>query len=173
MFQTAHVFTADGSHQEQWKAIGVNHHWLRPGVRYDAVHKGTYRPEYACDVAFVGSNGDGYHVSAWPYRKQLLVELRAICARNRWSFRNPGGDDPKIERDDRLNDFYASAKVTVGDSLCLEREKTLYWSDRALEAPARSGLLVMPQLDFLAQDYEQQMPMYRWGDWADGPRCLP
>jgi hypothetical protein len=25
----------------------------------------------------------------------------------------------------------------------------------------------MPQLDFLAQDYEQQLPMYRWGDWAD------
>jgi hypothetical protein len=114
MFVTRYVFTADGSHQGQWEALGIDHRWLRPAVRHDAVHNGTPRPEYACDVAFVGSNGDGYHVNAWPYRKQLLAELRAICARNGWSFRNPGGDDPKIDRGEDMNDFYQSARVTVG-----------------------------------------------------------
>jgi hypothetical protein len=167
MFQTAHVFTADGSHQEQWKDIGVNHHWLRPGVRHDAVHKGTYWPEYACDVAFVGSNGVGYHVSAWPYRRELLAALRQMCRRNGWRFRNPGGDDPKIDRGEDMNDFYQSARVTVGDSLCSQGSETLYCSDRAYEAPGRGGLLIMPQLDFLDEDYAGHLPMYQWGDWED------
>jgi hypothetical protein len=167
MFFTRYVFTADGGHQDDWARLGVNHRWLRPAVRHDAVHPGKFRPEYACEVAFVGSNGNGYHDKAWPYRKELLQQLRAMCRRNGWSFRNPGGDDPKIDRGDGMNDLYASAKVTVGDSLCLEREKTLYCSDRAYEGPGRHGLLIMPQLDFLAQDYEQRLPMYRWGDWAD------
>jgi hypothetical protein len=172
MFVTRYVFTADGSHQEQWKAMGVNHHWLRPGVRHDAVHEGKFRPEHACDVAFVGSNGIGYHDSAWPYRKELLRQLRAMCERNDWRFRNPGGDDPNIDRGDDMNDFYASAKVTVGDSLCLDREKSLYCSDRAYEAPGRGGLLIMPQLDFLDEDYAGHLPMYQWGDWTDLERKI-
>jgi hypothetical protein len=167
MFFTRYVFTADGSHQREWEALGVDHHWLRTAVRHDAVHKGTDRPEYACDVAFVGSNGIGYHDTAWPYRKQLLSQLTAMCQRNGWRFLNPGGNQAKIDRGEDMNDFYQSARVTVGDSLCLDREKTLYCSDRAYEAPGRHGLLIMPQLDFLAQDYEQQLPMYRWGDWDD------
>jgi hypothetical protein len=167
MFFTRYVFTADGGHQDEWQRLGVDHRWLRPAVRHDAVHTGRLRPEYICDVAFVGSNGVGYHISAWPYRRELLAALREMCRRNGWSFRNPGGDDPKIDRGEDMNDFYASAKVTVGDSLCLDHEKTLYCSDRAYEAPGRGGLLIMPQLNFLAQDYEQQLPMYRWDDWAD------
>jgi hypothetical protein len=167
MFFTRYVFTADGSHEDNWDRQGVDHKWLRPAVRHDAVHNGKFRPEYACEVAFVGSNGIGYHDAAWPYRKELLRQLRAICQRNGWRFRNPGGDHPKIDRGEDMNDFYASAKVTVGDSLCLDGEKTLYCSDRAYEAPGRGGLLIMPQLDFLDGDYAGHLPMYAWGDWTD------
>jgi Glycosyl transferases group 1 len=167
MFFTRYVFTADGGHQDEWERLGVDHRWLRPAVRHDAVHKGTFRPEYACDVAFVGSNGIGYHQAVWPYRKELLQLLREMCRRNGWSFRNPGGDDPKIDRGEDMNDFYASAKVTVGDSLCLDREKTLYCSDRAYEGPGRGGLVIMPQLEFLDEDYAGHLPMYAWGDWDD------
>jgi hypothetical protein len=172
MFFTRYVFTADGSHQGQWEALGIDHRWLRPAVRHDAVHNGTRRPEYACDVAFVGSNGIGYHDAAWPYRKELLAALRDICRRNGWSFRNPGGDHPKIDRGEDMNDLYASANVTVGDSLCLDHEKTLYASDRAYEAPGRGGLLIMPQIDFLNEDYAGRLPMYKWGDWDDLERKI-
>jgi hypothetical protein len=172
MFFTRYVFTADGSHQEDWARLGIDHRWLRPAVRHDAVHNGKFRPEYACDVALVGSNGIGYHETAWPYRKELLQQLRAMCQRNGWSFRNPGGDDPKIDRGEDMNDFYASAKVTVGDSLCLDREKTLYASDRAYEAPGRGGLLIMPELNFLDEDYAGHLPMYKWGDWQDLERKI-
>jgi hypothetical protein len=165
-FFTGCMFTADGGHQDEWEALGVDHRWLRPAIRHDAVHKRTYRPERACDVAFVGSNGVGYQDSAWPYRKQLLAELRAMC-RNGWSFRNPGGENPKIDRDDQMNDFYASGKVNLGDSLSLDCDKTFYASDRLHETPGRGGLLTMPQLDFADLDYAGHLPMYRCGEWAD------
>jgi hypothetical protein len=96
-----------------------------------------------------------------------------ICAQRKgWSFKNPGGDDPKIDRGADMNDFYASAKVTVGDSLWLDREKALYASDRAYEAPGRGGLLIMPQLDFIDEDYAGHLPMYQWGDWTDLERKI-
>ena len=164
MFHTAYLFTADGDHQAEWKALGKNHHWLRPGVRHSATTPGVFREEFACDVAFVGSNGVGYHEDVWPYRRQLVDELRAMCARNGWRFRNPGGDEPKVDRG-AMNDFYASAKVTVGDSLCPLRERSRYWSDRAYEAPGRGGFLIMPELPELAQDYDGLLPTYPWGKW--------
>lgn len=171
MFKTAYVFTADGDHQKEWKLMGVNHIWLPPGVRHDAAHFGTYRPEYACDVAFVGSNGVGYHENAWPYRKQLVDKLREICEHHGWLFRNPGGEPEKenwgkVNRNDDMNDFYASAEVTIGDSLCLKKEESHYWSDRVPEATGRGGLLIMPWIDELKTVYPKML-MYRWGDWED------
>lgn len=176
MWKLQHAFTADGDHQAEFARFGVNHHWLPPGVRHDAAHDGTYRDEYACDVAFVGSNGVGYHEEVWPYRRQLVDELRSMCARRGWVFRNPGGDEPKIERGEAMNDFYASAKVTVGDSLCPAREGTRYWSDRVYEATGRGGFLVMPRIHALGSDpnpgagdaefYRPALPQYPWGDFA-------
>lgn len=166
MFFTRYVFTADGSSDEGWKRLGIDHHWLKPAIRHDAAHFGTLRDEYMCDVAFVGSNGVGYHEEDWPYRKELVDELREMCKRNRWSWRNPGGDDPKIERSKDRNDFYASTKVTVGDSLCLQKEKALYCSDRVYEATGCGGLLIMPQIDFVDDDFYGFLPMYEWGNFS-------
>lgn len=167
MLFTRYVFTADGDHEAEWQKMGVNHIWLRPAVRHDAAHYGTPRPEYACDVAFLGSNGHGYHENSWPYRKQLVDFLRDMCARRGWTWRNPGGDDPKIERSPDRNDFYASAKVTVGDSLCHLKEKSHYCSDRVYEATGCGGFLIMPRIDFVDQDFEGNMPMYNWGDFKE------
>ena len=170
MFHTAYLFTADGDYQEQWKALGKNHIWLPPAIRHDAVHPGVFREEFKCDVALVGSNGTGYHEDVWTYRKELVGALKEMCSRNGWSFRNPGGeperpDAGKIPRGEQMNDFYASAKVTVGDSLCLKRDKSLYWSDRVAEAPGRHGFLIMPQIDAVDEMYEGHLPMYPWGDF--------
>ena len=137
MFHTAYIFTADGDYQKEWELYGKNHIWLPPAVRHDAAHFGKLRDEYKCDVAFVGSNGVGYHNDIWSYRKELVDYIRSMCARNNWTFRNPGGDEPKIERGEDMNDFYASAKVTIGDSLCIKKEDSHYWSDRVPEATGR------------------------------------
>ncbi len=167
MFHTGYLFTADGDYQDQWKLLGKNHNWLPPALRYSASKPGNFRKEYECDVAFVGSNGVGYHEDVWQYRKELLHALRVICQRNCWSFKNPGGDDPKIDRGDDMNDFYASAKVTVGDSLCLKKEQSHYFSDRVFEATGRHGLLIMPQIDVLNEFFNNMLPMYSWGNYQD------
>lgn len=176
MFHTAYIFTADGDYQEEWKAFGKNHVWLPPAVRHDAVHFGKFREEYACDVGFAGSNGRGYHEDVWTYRKELVDNLRSMCQRNGWTFKNPGGDQEKISRNDDMNDFYASAKITVGDSLCLKKEDSHYWSDRVPEAIGRGGFLIMPRIKALnARDLPKDdvnglfthETMYDWGDWAD------
>ncbi len=177
MFYTRYVFTVSDDNRSEWEKIGVNHIWLRPGIRHDAAHFGNYREEYACDVAFLGSNGIGYHVNAWPYRKLLIDTLRDMCARRGWSWRNPGGelDKPnagKVERSEDRNDFYASAKVTVGDSLCLFKEKTLFCSDRVYEATGCGGLLIMPQIDFVDEDFNGELPMYNWGDFEHLERTI-
>lgn len=164
MFHTAYIFTADGDYQKEWKLYGKNHIWLPPAVRHDAAHFGTFRQEYACDVAFVGSNGVGYHEDVWPYRKELVQALTEMCRRNGWTFKNPGGDDPKISRGEDMNDFYASAKVTVGDSLCLKRDKSQYWSDRVPEATGRGGFLIMPYIEEL-NTQGWKIPSYAWGDY--------
>jgi len=169
MFHTAYIFTADGDYQEEWKLMGKNHIWLPPAVRHSATHQGKFRDEYACDVAFVGSNGVGYHEDVWEYRRQLVDALRAMCKRNGWSFKNPGGDQPKINRSDDMNDFYASAKVTVGDSLCLKKEDSRYWSDRVPEATGRGGFLIMPEIRALDSTdfYDGHLVQYAWGNMED------
>jgi hypothetical protein len=159
------VFTADGGHDALWEKMGVNHRWLLPGVRSMWVNRGaTERDGYLCDVAFVGNNGSSYHPE-WPYRKQLVENLQKMCAKNGWTFKNPGGASRKIERDRRMNDFYRSAKVTVGDSLCLDQNLSKYWSDRVYEATGRGGVLIMPQIDALSAQTGSWLPTYPWGDW--------
>lgn len=166
MFHTAYIFTADGDYQREWELYGKNHIWLPPAVRHDAAHFGQFRPEYDCDVAFVGSNGIGYHEDVWGYRKELVDNLREICKRNNWRFKNPGGDEPKIDRGEDMNDFYASATVTVGDSLCLKKENSQYWSDRVPEATGRGGLLIMPRINEMLNMYAGNLPTYEWHDFT-------
>lgn len=166
MMHTDFVCTADGDHEEEFKRDGINHVWLRPGVRHTACHPGTARKQYICDVAFVGSDGHNYHPE-WRYRRDLVDWLEHTCDRHGWSFRNPGGREEKVQRSEDMNDFYASVKVTVGDSLCLYREEARYWSDRAYEAPGRGGFLIMPRITALDEDYHGTLPMYGWDDWDE------
>lgn len=167
MFHTAYLFTADGDYQDEWKAFGKNHIWLAPAVRHDAAHFGKPRAEFGCDVAFVGSNGIGYHEDVWPNRRILVDYIRDMCQRKGWTFQNPGGDQPKINRDEDMNDFYASAKVTIGDSLCLKKDDSHYWSDRVPEATGRGGFLIMPEIDALntKEFYDGNLPTYAWENY--------
>lgn len=167
MFHAATLFTADGDHQADWERWGKRHIWLPPAVRHTVVEDCATPlpsdPRFVCDVAFVGSDGRGYHEAEWPYRRELVKTLAAICKRRGWSWRNFGGSEPKVDRSE-MAQVYASVKVAVGDSLCPRREASLYWSDRYPETTGRRGFLISPQIDALAAVYPT-MPMYRWGSW--------
>lgn len=137
------VFTADGGNDAGFHARGVNHHWLPPAVAERGCYRGTYNPEYAVDVAFVGARS--YHPE-YHWRPYLIDWLEATygdrfrryCGDTKW-----GGF-----REQRLNDLYASVKVCVGDS-CFAGAAPKYWSDRIPETLGRGGFLIHPQVDGL------------------------
>jgi len=135
-FRLSHVFTADGDHPDEFSAMGVNHHWLPPGVYHAECELGTPRAEYRSDVAFVGA-WRGYHGEWWPERKRVLDLLRTYDHKF-W----PTGE---AVRGRDLNDLYASCKIAVGDS-CFATSAKRYVSDRAYEAPGRGAFSLFPRI---------------------------
>jgi glycosyltransferase involved in cell wall biosynthesis len=135
-WRLAYLFTADGGNQERFKERGINHFWSPPGIVERDAHYGTPRPEYACDVAFVGSVE--YH-SCYPFRKEMIEFLRERYRQRFRVFTDVRGPN--------LNDLYASCKVLVGDSIFAGSPR--YWSDRLPETCGRGGFIVFPYCDGL------------------------
>lgn len=132
-----YIFTADGGHQEFFHSRNVNHFWLPPAIALKYCWLGTPRPEYACDVTFVGSRL--YHPE-YPFRTQMVDWLDG---RHSWTFRRWGGGDRPYVREE-LNDIFVSSKIVVGDS-CFAGSP-YYWSDRITEVQGRGGFLLHPNV---------------------------
>lgn len=143
-FSVDHLFTADGGHDDQWEELGVNHHWLPPGVYHAEAYDGTPRREYQCDVVFVGSWRHYAHEEHWPIRKKMLDTLRT-----RYGPRFKTFPVRQAVRGTDLTDLYASCKVAVGDS-CLVGSIGSYVSDRVPESIGRGAALVHPHVEGLS-----------------------
>lgn len=159
-WSTGAVFTADGRPEaaEVFEREGVNHVWLPPAV-YSAecasAMPGTFRPELAAAVAFIGS--ERYHPE-WVHRPELIGQLA------RWygdGFRLYG--TPRLHGQ-ALNDVLASTKVIVGDS-CFAAPDARYFSDRPFECWGRGGYLVFPQIDAL-EAMVGPYPSWDVGEWS-------
>lgn len=131
-----YFFSTDGGHEDFYKERGVNHRWLPPGVVEYGCKPGTFRPELACDVAFVGSVS--YHPE-YPFRGDLVTKLQGHYGTRFKHFQG--------YREDRLNDLYASVKVAVGDHVFAGGPR--YWSDRLPETCGRGGFLIYPRTEGL------------------------
>lgn len=163
-WHTAFVFSADGDPRSEafFAKHGVNHHWMPPGV---------FGPECCMvdppdrfDVVFVGSGANGYHPE-WPYRKQLIDWLRTTYGSSFHLF-GRGGDKESV-RGWALNELYASAKVVVGDSLCLGFEHQNYWSDRIPETLGRGGFLIHPAIGGLDYQHGKHLSLYQFGRFEE------
>lgn len=144
-FRLGHLFTADGDHDELWQAEGIRHTWMPPGVFGPECVPGTPNPEWASDVAFIGSwNGYG-HAEWWPHRKAMLDAARARFGDRLalWPRQGRGA-----VRSQHLNNLLASVKVVLGDS-CFADRSHAYFSDRVFETIGRGGFLVMPAISGL------------------------
>lgn len=161
LFAVEYVFTADGGHDAEWEAAGVNHHWLPPAVVSDECYVGSPRAEFAGDVAFVGSSR-GYH-HEWNRRRVLVAELE-----RRFGSRLVRAGDGRTVREGDLNDLYASVKVSAGDSLAPDYEAARYWSDRIPEATGRGSILVHPMIDAA---YDQFGDHVVWSGWDAADQC--
>ena len=182
-WRTEYVFTPDGGSPEFFRRHNVNHFYLRPGV-YDAeCVVGTPRKEFEADVIFVGSGSPhGSYHPEWGYRRELLAFLVKTYGRR---FVKHGG--PPIHggrsfiRGADLSDLYATARVVVGDTLCLgpedQREPRFthraYWSDRVYETVGRGGYLVHPRIVGLEDEFTdgEHLRFYTYGDF-DGLKAI-
>jgi hypothetical protein len=160
-FRCEHVCTADGGNQARFKALGINHHWLPPGVfGPEAETPGQYRDEFDADVAFVGTRY-GYHTE-WAHRGQLVAFLKDMGGVRFWPNRRRGGI-----RGPDLADLYASSRVVVGDS-CMVGGTGWYWSDRVPETVGRGGFLLHPYTEGIEESYTDGTHLRLWelGDWG-------
>lgn len=151
-WKTDQVWTADGSRDDDFKKLGVNHFWMKPAASEEYSHRGRPRDGFRCDVGFVGARS--YH-SEHSYRGEMISFLE----------RTYGLRFKLIEggvRGHELNDFYASCRVCVGDCFgggSIPR----YWSDRMVETPMRYGFLISPKIEGL----DIPLATYTSGDLKD------
>lgn len=151
-FRCRHVFSADGDHDDEFAALGINHHWLPPAVNYDECRFIAPRPEYQRDVAFVGG-WDGYGHEEWrPSRDAMLDRLRRDLGERFecWPLRG----QPAV-RQLNLNALMASTKIIIGDS-CFATTARWYVSDRYFETVGRGGFLLAPAVPALVEMLEPQ-----------------
>lgn len=156
-----YIFTADGGSNDWYREKGINHYYLKAGVVERDCYLGTPREEYKHDVIFVGSKG--YH-SEWQYRAELIDFLRETYGDR---FVHYGGDGKEVIRGKDLNDLYASAKVVVGDSLCLGFNHPDYFSDRLFETTGRGGFIIFPDIKGIEECYVlgEEIVLYKFGDF--------
>lgn len=152
-----YMFTPDGDKRsQQWfESLKINHHYLPPAVVKRDCYLAEPHKGYRSDVIFVGSKN--YH-KEWPYRTDLIEWLEKTY-KNR--FRHWGGDGIRSIRGDELNTLYASSKIAVGDSLCLDFNHQYYWSDRVYETRGRGGFLIHPAIVGL----DSHLVTYRYKDF--------
>lgn len=156
------VVTADGGHQAEFEAKGINHLWFPPAVSLAECEPGMFRDEFHSPIAFVGNwTGDYHRESA--HRHELVQWLQTNYARD-CVFWPPRGHTRQIRGND-LRDLYASVDVVVGDS-CFAGQIPNYWSDRIPETLGRGGFLIHPDVPGLAEKFPGDLP-YLWpaGDW--------
>jgi len=157
LFKADLVLTSDGGHREKWLNAGINHKTLRQGIYGPEAVRGQWEDRYSYDVVFVGSN---VHDAAfgWKHRDLLLGFLQTTYG-PRFKWIGKGQEIRNLE----LNNFYASAKVVVGDSV----NSSNYWSNRLYETIGRGGFLVFPLVDGIEKEftpYKHFVP-YTFGDF--------
>lgn len=167
-WRTDYVFTPDGSPDaaKVFKEKNINHFYMKPGVfKPECVMS---RAEPNLDVIFVGGGsptGEGpqYGHTEWPYRGQLLKFLKDTYGDR---FHKYGWPQETV-RNEALNMLYASTKVVVGDSLCLDFKRPYYWSDRACETMGRGGFLIHPYIKGMDEEFTdgENIVFYEYNNW--------
>jgi hypothetical protein len=159
-------FTCDAMQAELFNEnTAVKGRYLPAGVFGDECYPAEPDSPHGNDVIFVGSKN--YH-PIYPYRPQLVDWLRRTYGVR---FTHVGGDgDTGTIRGHELNRVYASSKVAVGDSLCLDPGYAgKYWSDRVYESIGRFGFIIHPRLHGLDSEFTdgKHLATYEHGNFID------
>lgn len=116
-------------------------HYLPAGVFEDECYMAQPNYEkYPHRIVFTGSKN--YHPE-YPYRKELIEWLQKTYGND---FAHYGGGGKPGLRGHELNTLYASAKIVIGDTLCIGFKYPYYFSDRLFEVPGRGGFMIFPNI---------------------------
>jgi hypothetical protein len=163
-FRVDLLATADGGHDDEWQALGVNHVWSPPAVYHGEAVDGIPQARYPHKLIFVGSHQGYGHAEHAPTREAMLAAVRSVYPNDFRCWPDPGRG---AIRGMELNDLYASCKIAVGDS-CLGGLIPRYCSDRCFETPGRGALLIHPYVEgldpYLVAD--KHFIGYPVGDWS-------
>lgn len=163
-FKVEHFFTVDRL-MADWLNENTNTkgHYLPAGVFEAECYIADKDPRFEHDVVFVGSKR--YHPE-WSYRPKLVQWLQDTYGDR---FAHYGNDGRGVIRGDELNRLYASAKVVVGDTLCINFDYPEYWSDRIYETTGRGGMIIHPYIKGLETQFvdRKELLFYQYGDFAD------
>lgn len=163
-FGVKHFFTVDKLMadwlNENTSTVG---HYLPAGVFEPECYIAEKDDRFDFDVVFVGSRR--YHPE-WQYRPRLIQFLERTYGKR---FAHFGNDGKHVVRGDELNRVYASAKVVVGDTLCIDFTYPHYWSDRIYETTGRGGMIVHPFIQGIDTQFEagKEVVFYQYGDMRD------
>lgn len=155
-----HFFTVDKKMSDWFNSkTNVVGHYVPAGV-YD---KECYLKEYTKthDVVFVGSKR--YHPE-WEYRSQLIDWLDAKYGKR---FEHYGSGGKTSIRGSALNKLYATSKVVVGDTLCINFNYPDYWSDRVYETMGRGGFIIHPYVKGMEREFQDKkhLVFYEYGNF--------
>ena len=133
------VFTADGGHQKEFAARGVNHVWCPPAIGSRWLGRGhVNHAKYRSKYIFVGGF---FRPAHGQHRAELLRWARHKLGPN---FEKYGRRNPVWGYD--LNDLYTTAHLAIGDSA----PSDYYWSDRVVHTLGRGGMLAHPKVKGMA-----------------------
>lgn len=137
-FTADYVFTTDGGHDEEFKALGINHRCVRQGIYRPECFLSEGTPEN--NVAFVGSENT-YNTDR---HRQIDFLVRTFP-----DFLWYGKSNTHEVRGTDLNELYARTKILVGDSVY----SPFYWSNRVVETLGRGGFLIHQDVPGLREEY--------------------
>ena len=155
-----HFFTVDKKMADWFnEETSVKGHYM-PAAVYDVECYWNPAPPER-DLIFVGSRG--YHPE-WPYRPQLIDWLGSNYGHR---FTHFGGDGAGVMRGADLNRLYASTKVAIGDTLCINFDYPYYFSDRVFETLGRGGFIIHPRIKGIEDIFEDKkhLVLYDYGDF--------
>ena len=152
-WRSDYVLQPDGN-VEPFKALNINAYWLPPGV--NAAECNLVERPMQHDLIFVGSWLTYHEEGRWRFR--MIEELsRRYPTFEKYPKLNEGAI-----RGQPLNELYQSTRVTIGDSLSLEGNKT-YTSDRIFESTGRGAFLLYPDIEWLTTIFPKEI-FYVQGD---------
>ena len=161
------VFTADGGHDDEFDAYGINHFWMPPAMHAPEAVKAYSSSPPAHDVIFVGSVP--YPHAEWQPKRQALLDAMAKAFGDGFAIYPQASHGKKRPiRGLALNELYASSKAVIGDSCLVPNldgsPVVRYWSDRVVETMGRGGRLVHPYVEGLERYADHGLTLFPLGD---------